>query len=184
MFANYRKVAEYHGYQLLDIYHKLSHEDLLKILSFWQRNDAMPAGFSCGELIARAGQAVLAVVRDGEIVAVTSAHVGSSERDAEPYYFYRKFVARNHRIYLLWRTMLAHSYAILKHWEPERLPRKPAGVLVVPDTPKLARRSVRRAGNKIGFFVVDYQSDGVPIYGRKFDESVVENLAEPEGVPN
>ena len=182
MRGDYRRVAVYQDYELLDVYRKLTHEDLLAVINFWQRNDALPEGLSAGELTGRASQVAVAVVRDGEIVALTSVYVAVAPGDRQPYYFYRKFVEPGHRIYLMWREMLAQSYAILKAWEPRHLPKKPVGVLVVPENRKLTRRSVLRAGNKIGFFTVGYMANGDPVYGRKFDESVTENLPATEGI--
>ena len=181
MQADYRRVAEYNGYELLDVYRKLSPEDVRAVIDFWRRNDALPEGLDEVELQRRAHQVTVAVLRDGAIAALTSVYVAIAPRDRQPYYFYRKFVEPGHRIYLMWREMLAQSYAILKGWEPKHLPRKPVGVLVVPENRKLTRRSVLRAGNKIGFFTVGYLANGDPVYGRKFDETVTENLAAPEG---
>ena len=184
MVGNYPRVAVHRGYELLDIYHKLSHEDLVPIISFWQRHRALPEGLSSGELIRRASQVVLAVVFEGEIVALSSAFIAHARGDGELYYFYRKFVAQEHRACLLWQAMMVESYRILKAREVESdselLPRKPQGVLVVSDNPKLARRSVLRAVNETGFYMVDTLSNGNPVYGRRFDESLSGNLAQPE----
>ena len=179
MVGNYRRVAVYRGYELLDIYHKLTHEDLVPVISFWQRHRALPEGLSSGELIRRASQVVLAVMYKGEIVALSSAFVAHARGDGELYYFYRKFVAHEHRADLLWRAMLEESYRILQAREAESdselLPRTPLGVLVVSDNPQLARRSLQRAANKIGFYAVDALSNGNQVYGRKFDESLCGN---------
>ena len=179
MRGKYRKVAEYNGYELFDVYRKLEPADLDEIVRFWRGNDALPAGVTEDEARNRAAQVAVAVTRDGQIAALTSVYVAKAPRDGEPYYFYRKFVEPGHRIYLMWREMLAQTYDILKEWEPRHLPRKPHGVIVVPENRKLTRRSVLRAGNKIGFFTVGYLPNGDPVYGRKFDESVTANLAAP-----
>ena len=181
MQSDYRLLADYNGYQLFDVYRKLAPQDVRAVIDFWRRNDALPEGLAEAELQRRAQQVVVMVLRDGVIVALTSVYVAVAPRDGLPYYFYRKFVQPGHRIYLMWREMLAQSYGILKEWEPSLLPRKPLGVIVVPENRKLTRRSVLRAGNKIGFFTVGYLPNGDPVYGRKFDETVTENLTAPEG---
>ncbi|WP_299594157.1 hypothetical protein [uncultured Microbulbifer sp.] len=177
MQGDYRPLADYNGYQLFDVYRKLAPQDVHAVIDFWRRNDALPGGLADVELRRRAQQVVVMVLRDGDIVALTSVYVAVAPRDGQPYYFYRKFVEPGHRIYLMWREMLAQSYATLKHWEPSVLLRKPLGIIVVPENRKLTRRSVLRAGNKIGFFTVGYLPNGDPVYGRKFDETVKENLS-------
>jgi len=179
MHGNYHKVAEYNGYELLDVYRKLEPTDLDEVVRFWRLNDALPEGLADESARQRAGQVAVAVVREGEIAALTSVYVAKAPRDGQPYYFYRKFVQPEHRIYLMWREMLAQTYEILKAWKPLHLPRKPLGMIVVPENRKLTRKSVLRAGNKIGFFTVGYLPNGDPVYGRKFDESVTSNLAAP-----
>ncbi|WP_226703506.1 hypothetical protein [Microbulbifer elongatus] len=177
MQGKYERVADYNGYELLDVYRRLTSEDIRAVIEFWQRNNALPKGLTERELNRRANQVVVAVVRDGVITALTSVYVDRAPLDRQQYYFYRKFVQPGHRIYLMWREMLAQSYTILKAWEPRFLPSKPLGIIVVPENRKLTRRSVLRAGNKIGFFTVGFLPNGDPVYGRKFDESVTENLS-------
>ena len=169
----YRKVAEYGDYEIFDVYRKLEPADRDAIAEFWLLNKALS---SRREAQYRAGQVTVAVARERRIVAVSSVYVERVSRSGQLYYFYRKFVEPGHRIYLMWREMLTQSYAILKAWEPTQLPQKPLGVIVVPENAKLTRKSVLRAGNKVGFFTVGYLPNGDPVYGRKFDESVTENL--------
>lgn len=178
----YETVAEYSGYALKDVYRKLEKSDVARIVEFWQRNDSLPKNTTIAEAERRAGQVVVMVEQGGQIIALTSVYVAKAQ-DGQPYYFYRKFVQPEHRIYLMWREMLAQSYEILKAWEPKLLKEKPRGVVVVPENRKLTRKSVLRAGNKIGFFTVAYMQNGDPVYARKFDESVTGNLERPEGVP-
>ncbi|WP_066960218.1 hypothetical protein [Microbulbifer sp. Q7] len=180
MIGNYHKVADYNDYALFDVYRKLAPADLTDVVDFWRRNDALPKGLSEAEALGRAAQVAVVVVRDGRIAALASVYVARAPRDGQPYYFYRKFVEPGHRIYLMWREMLAQTYTILKAWKPLHLPRKPMGIIVVPENRKLTRKSVLRAGNKIGFYTIGYLPNGDPVYGRKFDESVTENLAAPE----
>ncbi|WP_160152035.1 hypothetical protein [Microbulbifer sp. ALW1] len=183
MQGNYPRLAECDGVELLDVYRKLTPADINAVIDFWLRNRSLPAGLTLMELRRRANEVVVAVLREGAIVALSSAHVDFAPHDGQQYYFYRAFFGpggeTDSATDSVWRALLTQSYTILKAWEPRYLPRKPFGVLVSPQGADVLADSELQAGSEIGFFILGLRPGGAPVVGRKFDESVTEHQISP-----
>lgn len=155
----------FRGYQLLNVYGRMTPELRDEAVDFWLRcgalGDPREARRRTDEL------AYLVRSPSGELVGVNTVYVGGLGQPPRPYFFYRSFIRPADRRMGLSRTLLHTTAAFL---EQTRTADGPHGVVIVAENVKLASRALSRLLDRLGFRLVGKDSRGLDVRLRSFPE--------------
>lgn len=170
LLQNLPAEVELHGYRLVNVYQKTTPEIRQAIIDLWSRNRVLPRG---ADADARAQQVVLLAIKaeSGQLVGVstiypeTMAHIGRSDHDGTPYFFYRMFIQPDDRIPHLAVRMIYLTFELIRDLPMQH---KPKGMIAVAENPRLADKTVQAAFLRAGSIIDGTDARGHIVYRRDF----------------
>lgn len=154
------------GYRLTNVYGRLGTEATEEVVRMW-----LKAGVLNEVEARRRCQEVVYTLHDPEnsLVGVNTVYIADFITPGQPYYFYRTFIRDADRgVSGLPRTMLSLALAFLKLYPH---PRRPAGLAIVTENPKLMRRGAMAILTALGLHRLGRNPRGNDVWYVNFDGS-------------
>ena len=153
----------FYDYVVYDFFQKMTPELCEKVIDFWKRNQALPAG---AEPAKRAMQVALMTFRKtGELAGVSTVYEGEIEGIPDRHYFYRMFIQPADRVAELMRVMTISTYEILKALQR---PDKPKSFIIVSENLKLMRPGLVEKFRKNGYIIIGKNRAGHDVVQKVF----------------
>lgn len=156
-------VYQFGKHTVTNLYGRVKPMHAQKIIDFWRRNGALPAGAAAAERVHQ----VVCVAENaaGEVVGVNTVYRAPFGPQQEPYFAYRMFIQPADRVPGMMRFMTVKAYEILKDCEMDN---KPAGIVIVTENEKLMRPGMRALLGRIGYEPVGTDHRGLDVWRQRF----------------